>query len=536
MSVDNTDVKYTLILEGIDRLESGMKNAKHHTDALGESMHHLKETAMELIGAYVGFEVLKESLGEWEKHKVAVAELSQMYANNSDHIKMNVDELKELAEQTQHLTGIHSEEAMAAETNLMKYKDLKISYEELIPLAADMGMKLGGIESASNMLGRALENPQKAMRLLVQAGVSPQQQKMYENLAKTGHAAQAQAYLIDLLKEKYQGLAKAAFDADPTAQLAEGFKQVKESIGELIEKGLIKIMPYLKSFMNGIIDVVHWIEKHKALINDLIIVVGTLATAYIVYNEIIKLNTWYTGLSTTAKIANKLVTEGLTGAVVACNIAMEANPIGIVILAVAALSAELIILYNNYKSIEELHEDQIQKNINNGLKDETEQLEIMSKALQENSNISKDMADQKAIAMERQNLLDEESALIMEKKASIEKAGSLANWLNADDDSSIGKAKSVLDLREASIIGRQKALVKGDTGKKGKDANPLVPESNSDKVSGTKQVIINVSINKLVETIKIEAQNIKDGINSAGSDVARALLDAVNQFSASTDV
>lgn len=537
MSVDNTDVKYTLILEGIDRLESGMKNAKHHTDALGESMGHLKGMVLEVVGAYMGFEVLKESLGEWEKHKVAVAELSQMYANNSDHIKMNVDELKELAEQTQHLTGIHSEEAMAAETNLMKYKDLKISYEELIPLAADMGMKLGGIESASNMLGRALENPQKAMRLLVQAGVSPAQQKMYENLAKTGHAAQAQAYLIDLLKEKYQGLAKAAFDADPTAQLAEGFKQVKESIGELIEKGLIKIMPYLKSFMNGIIDVVHWIEKHKALIKDLIIVFGTLATAYIVYNGILKISTLITeGYAFVNGITLVSALTDATMAQLALDAAMDANPIGIVILAVAALSAALIILYNNYKSIEELHETQIQKNINNGLKDETEQLEIMSKALQKNSHISKDMADQKAIAMERQNLLDEESALIMEKKASIEKAGGLENWLNADDDSSIGKAKSVLDLREASITGRQKALVKGDTGKKGKDANPLVPESNSDKVSGTKQVIINVSINKLVETIKIEAQNIKDGVNSAGSDVARALLDAVNQFSASTDI
>ena len=153
MSVDNTDVKYTLILEGIDRLESGMKNAKHHTDALGESMGHLKGMVLEVVGAYVGFKVLKESLGEWEKHKVAVAELSQMYANNSDHIKMNVDELKELAEQTQHLTGIHSEEAMAAETNFMKYKDLKISYEELIPLAADMGMKLGGHRKCIKYVG-----------------------------------------------------------------------------------------------------------------------------------------------------------------------------------------------------------------------------------------------------------------------------------------------------------------------------------------------------------------------------------------------
>ena len=123
MSVDNTDVKYTLILEGIDRLENGMKSAKHHTDALGESMHHLKETALELVGAYVGFEVLKESLGEWELHQKAVAKLSQMYDNNKDSLHENLAELKEIAEKQENLTGIHTENTMAAEANLMKYRD-----------------------------------------------------------------------------------------------------------------------------------------------------------------------------------------------------------------------------------------------------------------------------------------------------------------------------------------------------------------------------------------------------------------------------
>jgi len=64
----------------------------------------------------------------------------------------------------------------------------------------------------------------------------------------------------------------------------------------------------------------------------------------------------------------------------------------------------------------------------------------------------------------------------------------------------------------------------------------LTPASDSSSVSGTKQVIINVSINKLVELLKIESANIKDGANTASADVARALLSAVNQFSASADI
>lgn len=64
----------------------------------------------------------------------------------------------------------------------------------------------------------------------------------------------------------------------------------------------------------------------------------------------------------------------------------------------------------------------------------------------------------------------------------------------------------------------------------------LTPSNESSKVTGTKQVTINVSINKLVEMIKIEARNIKEGANSASEDVAKALLGAVNQFSASADI
>ena len=527
MSVDNTDVKYTLILEGIDRLESGMKNAKHHTDALGESMGHLKGMVLEVVGAYMGFEVLKESLGEWEKHKVAVAELSQMYANNSDHIKMNVDQLKELAEQTQHLTGIHSEEAMAAETNLMKYKDLKISYEELIPLAADMGMKLGGIESASNMLGRALENPQKAMRLLVQAGVSPQQQKMYENSAKTGHAAQAQAYLIDLLKEKYQGLAKAAFDADPTAQLAEGWKQVKESIGEFVEKGLIAIMPYLKALMEGVKDLVHWIEKNSEAIKTAIKYIGIAAAAFLAYNGILKISTLITeGYAFVSGIILVSALTGATTAQLALDAAMDANPIGLVVLAIAALVAGLTALYDMYKKIDERNEKAVDKATGEVYRKEYENVRNLEKGYEKQlAGIHKVTAAQKEYA---------EALAIVEEREKINSA--LKTW-RLDPEKykdEISAAEGLLRNMTRDAVFKPKMGVQGKEGKKGENA--LVPESNSDKVSGTKQVIINVSINKLVETIKIEAQNIKDGVNSAGSDVARALLDAVNQFSASTDI
>lgn len=57
---------------------------------------------------------------------------------------------------------------------------------------------------------------------------------------------------------------------------------------------------------------------------------------------------WYTGLSTGAIILNTLVTEGWTAAWLAINIAMSANPVGIVIIAIAALVGLIVYAWNRF--------------------------------------------------------------------------------------------------------------------------------------------------------------------------------------------
>lgn len=57
---------------------------------------------------------------------------------------------------------------------------------------------------------------------------------------------------------------------------------------------------------------------------------------------------WYTGLSTSAIIINTLVTEGWAAAWLAINIAMTANPIGIIIVAIAALVGLVVYAWNRF--------------------------------------------------------------------------------------------------------------------------------------------------------------------------------------------
>lgn len=491
------DVRYEMILGGVDKFEAAIKSMKSHTDMLESSMHHLKSMVMELVGAYAGFEILKESFKEFEEHKVAVATLTQMYDNNRDSVGMTIEQLKELAEQQEKITGVHSEVTMAAEQNLMKYKDLKVSYEKLIPLSEDLAKGLGmDTAEAANLLGRSLENPQRAMRLLLQTGVGPDQLKMYQNLSMAGEAAKAQAYLVEILGEKYKGLAKAAFDNDISAQFEIGFKEVKESIGDLIEKGFVRIMPYIKSFMEGIKEVVHWIKEHKDIVEALIGAITAATVVYLIYNAAVKISAWYTGLSTAAIIINTLATEGLTAAMVALDIAMDANPIGIIIIAIAALTAAIIKCYKEFERM---------RKIVNGVSDQFKGAYYTVKALWDVVNGDWGSA-----------------------------AENIARSFGKINDSFNEKGENRYSGNKENSIESKLVGSKGSKGIKG--LSDMEPGNQSDKVTGTKQVVINVSINKLVETIKIMAQNIKDGANQAGPHVAEALLSAVNQFSASTDI
>jgi len=75
-------------------------------------------------------------------------------------------------------------------------------------------------------------------------------------------------------------------------------------------------------------------------------------------------------------------------------------------------------------------------------------------------------------------------------------------------------------------------------GKGGKASNiePSIQPAQSSAVTGTKQVIINVTIQRMngIEKLVVESMN-KVG-NTVGEGLLKALTGATNQWSASTDI
>lgn len=539
------EVSFLLKLQ--DQFSKPMQEAKGHADALEHSMEGLKETVIELAGIYAGAEFLKGSFEEYTEHTEAVAKLTAMYNNNKESVKENLDQLKELSEHLEKTTGIDAEATLAAESSLMKYKDLQATYEEIIPIAGDFAKATGtDIADAANTMGRAMENPERAMRLLMQAGASPEQLKVIQNLNEQGKAAQAQAEILDILKEKYSGVAQAMFEANPAEQLKVQMKEVKEGIGELLTEALQAIMPLIKGFIEGIMTIVKWIKEHTAAIKVLVTMITaaivtykTIGLAVAAYNTYTEIAATLSGIKMVAALGEQ------TTAQLALNAAMEANPIGVIIAGVMALAGAVMYLKNQVDALFDSYKSAAATFKQEALDKETQSV-INLRDHYIKLGMSKEQAEDKALESANK-LVDAriaalkvqyESAQLALKQVEIEKqaAGLLGNFIS--DKKEIEEALAAKGALEAAM-GQKKALgnksiferaAKGAVGDK--IDNVL---NQSEKVTGTKQLTINVSINKLVESLKIESQNIKDGATMGAEHVTRALIASVNQFQASID-
>lgn len=165
--------------------------------------------------------------------------------------------------------------------------------------------------TVADALAKAYEGNYKALR-----GLTPEM----ANLIKEGADLDT---IISVLGGTFGG-ANAAF-ADTAeggmAKMQIAFAEMKESIGAAVLPLFERLLPVLTSFAN-------FIEKNTGLVIALAAVIGTLATAIIAYNAVIK-------------IAAFLQT--------AFNITLAANPIGLVVAAIVLLGAALVAAYAKFE-------------------------------------------------------------------------------------------------------------------------------------------------------------------------------------------
>jgi TP901 family phage tail tape measure protein len=198
---------------------------------------------------------------------------------------------------------------------------------------------------------------------------------------------------------------------------------------------------------------------------------------------------------TFAQAAWAVVTSTVTSAQMALNAAMLANPVALVVVGILALVAALGYVIANYKTIEELHNTQTQKNKLDGIKSETDQINKAAEAYERYGN--------SAVDAKRKAIKDSREFIVADLAAQREKMSKPMTE----------SQRRIIELSMATNEGRLTAVNQAE-----KDLGDMPkPQLVNPKTAQTQNIAQSIT-NTKKEAITIDFKNVPTGVEISSSN------------------
>lgn len=252
--------------------------------------------------------------------------------------------LNNLADSLEKTTSTEAESIVEGANLLLTFKNIKNAagqgndvFDQTTEVMVDMARAMGtDVKSGAIQLGKALNDPIMGISALSRVGVtfSKDQQDLIKTLVKSGKTMDAQKIILKELQSEFGGSGAAYADT-----FAGKMDNLGNRFGDVTERIMSKLMPALGDLMDFVEkDVLPGVDGVTDWITD----VGIPGLKDIV-DWIVE---WKDVLGPAAAALGVL-----TGAQWLLNIAMDANPIGIVILALGALITAATLVATNWDAI-----------------------------------------------------------------------------------------------------------------------------------------------------------------------------------------
>ena len=224
--------------KGVDKSIADIQKAEGAWGKTGAGIKAAAVPAAVALGgiATAGFKAAKAAE---ESAKVNNA-LAQVY--KSMGYPENAAAAAKYADEISRATGIDDEAIIAAQTKLATFDELAKNTELMgraTQTAADMqAAGLASMDSASVMLGKALQDPIKGITALTRVGVTftKEEQAQIKAMVAAGDTAGAQAKIMGALEKQVGGVAEAT--ATNSEKMATSWGNLSEAVGE----GLLPVM------------------------------------------------------------------------------------------------------------------------------------------------------------------------------------------------------------------------------------------------------------------------------------------------------
>lgn len=372
----------------------GMRNIK-------KSISGMVKTGVKGIAVATGVNLaatgifIKQSVDAYKEAQLQVTKMESVLKNTKGINKEQINDLKAYTSVLQAKGVVEDDVLKAGITSAGVFGLQADTIKKLLPGMADLAVKEKGINVTSEdmanygkLLGKAMSGQTGALK---KAGIVLD--KHQEQIMKTGTETQKAALLTDLLKKKVGGVneAMAQTDQGRIQQLKNDFGDFQEEIGAVVLPVMAEFSSWFMSRLPSIREQFQQlIDKGKAFVTEnqpqfeqiketifglgkvtietvgfiitnfdkIAPIVATVVGAFATYKTAMAIQKTYTMAMTTAEVVKNAVlasgattVNAITIAQWAWNAAMSANPIAIVIIAVAALIAIGIALYKNWDTV-----------------------------------------------------------------------------------------------------------------------------------------------------------------------------------------
>lgn len=311
-------------------LEKLEKNAGQAGGGISKMEKASKLATGALLGmgaAFAGFAAI--GIKEAMEAEVIMNKLGATMTAVGVNTAKNRDSVKALADSYVDL-GFADDAAAAGFENLLRVTGDMDQAQKLLALSADLARtKNIGLAEAASTVARASVGNARAFK---EAGIV---------LDSTLPKSEAVAKAFDELNAKIGTQAENA-----TKTFAVQMQIVRERFNNTAETLGATLLPYLKQLLDLINNAIEFVKRNATAFKILAGVIFSVTIALAAYNLGVKASIAATKIWTAITTAQKVATAILTGQQKALNVAMKANPIGLIVSGVTLLISGFVMLWN----------------------------------------------------------------------------------------------------------------------------------------------------------------------------------------------
>ena len=279
------------------------------------------------VGTAFAINEIKDFVSAADEAEAASARLGQTMKNAGDSTGEWTKKAEDLATTLMNKTGIDDEVIKGGEAILATFHSVSDAtaqqagiFARATTAATDLSKAgFGDVDSAAKALGKALQDPVQGITALRRAGVNftQAQKDQIAALVATGDTLGAQKIILGEVEGQVGGVAeKTATSAD---KMKASWHETQEALGKALLPALTALAPPLQAIAGFVQDNATWLVPLAAAIGAVVAVVKAWSIAQAILNVL-----------------------------------MDANPIGLLVIAIAALIAAVVLIVTNFDTVKEV--------------------------------------------------------------------------------------------------------------------------------------------------------------------------------------